>query len=218
MRTTSVPSRNTPLNATAKPTPSADPGPPGRRAGAPSADVGRGLGEDGVLVVLRLVPAGPQDGLAEPGQPEDQQQCADHHPEGVERDVVDERDPDRTHQRPGRSPPRRRPPGPNASPGWCRRPPRWSGPRPSRRCWPRRRPGQGRRSTKCSPPRPGSGPDDDHRAEDLAALHPGEGLLDVVQADRLGDEAVEIRACPAGRGRSGWGSPGWAGSRRTTRT
>src|SRR6266508_2309954 len=35
---------------------------------------------------------------------------------------------------------------------------------------------------------------DHHRAEDLAPAHLGEGLLDLVQRDRLGDEAVEVVA------------------------
>ena len=102
--TTSVPSRKTPLKATANPTPSCF-GVPGRGAGAArrvlrrsDAQLGHRGRKDLVLVMRILVAARPQDRLAEPGQAEHQEQRSHHHAQRVDRDVADERDADGEHQ------------------------------------------------------------------------------------------------------------------------
>ena len=96
MSTTSVPSRKTPLKATAKPTPSCRPGRAGVLAAAAAdssfaADLGHGGGKDPVLVMRVLVAARSQNRLAQPRQSEHQQQRPHDHPQRVERDVADQR-------------------------------------------------------------------------------------------------------------------------------
>ena len=61
-------------------------------------ELGHRLGVDLVLVVLRLVPARSEDGLAQPAQPEHEQESADDHPERVDRDVAQERDAHSAHE------------------------------------------------------------------------------------------------------------------------
>ena len=55
-------------------------------------ELGHGLGVDRVLVVQGLVAARTQDGLAEPVQPEDQEERANDDAQRVDRHVADERD------------------------------------------------------------------------------------------------------------------------------
>ena len=92
--------------------------------------------------------------------------------------------------------------------------------RPARRCC--RRPTRRRRGAKVPEVTTfstrGRPSEHHHRAQDLAAVHLVEGLLDVAEPDRLGHEARRGRSGPAGTGRSASGSRGWAGSRRTSWT
>jgi hypothetical protein len=83
---------------------------------------GRGLpGVDRRLVVQRLEAGGPQDRLAQPLQPEDQQQPADHQPEPAYRDHgqrrAQRRDDGRQHEQPGADPGQRRTPVPAGTGG-----------------------------------------------------------------------------------------------------
>ena len=64
------------------------------------AELGDDLRVDLVLVVHGLVTARPEDGLAQPGQAEHQQEGTDHDAECVDRDVADERDADHHDEHP----------------------------------------------------------------------------------------------------------------------
>src|SRR6185369_6426971 len=56
------------------------------------------------------------------------------------------------------------------------------------------RPVRGRHMAPRVPPPPS---EDDDAAQDVAALHPRERLLDALDADRLGDEGVQVEAAAA---------------------
>jgi len=62
------------------------------------AQLGDRVSVDPVLVMKGLVPARPQDRLPEPGQPEHEQEPADHDAQGRDRHVVNERHADRPHE------------------------------------------------------------------------------------------------------------------------
>ena len=71
---------------------------------ARTVELGDGVGEDGVFVVEVLVPAGPENRLAHPGQAEDEEECTDDHPQAVDGDVAyewntDDDDQDAEYQR-----------------------------------------------------------------------------------------------------------------------
>ena len=90
-----MPSRKTPLKATAKPTPSCFlvPAAAGCRRRAPvlRAELGHRCRKNLVLVMRVLVPARPQDRLAQPRQAQHEQQRPDDDPQRIERDVADQR-------------------------------------------------------------------------------------------------------------------------------
>ena len=71
-----------------------------RRALVVRAELGHRCRINLVLVVRVLVPARPQDRLAQPRQPEHQQEGPDDHAQRVERDVADQRDADGEHEDP----------------------------------------------------------------------------------------------------------------------